>query len=92
MDDGAHCSKDASVPNLTQLRQHPSLVAIGKAIRTIRRKKNISQEQLALQAGIDRSYMGRIERGDNNAAILTLEKISMALEMSLSELLAYAGL
>lgn len=87
-----HCSKDASVPNLTQLRQHPSLVALGKTIRTIRRKKNISQEQLALQAGIDRSYMGRIERGDNNAAILTLEKVSVALEMSLSELIAQAGL
>jgi transcriptional regulator with XRE-family HTH domain len=80
------------VPNLTRRRQDVTLVALGQAIRRARIAQNISQEMLALIAGVDRSYVGRIERGDNNVAILTLVRLCEALEMRPSKLLAAAGL
>ena len=80
------------VPNLTQQRQHPALIALGEAIRRVRLKQEISQEKLALMAGVDRSYVGRVERGDNNVAILTLLKIAQALDVSLKDLMKEAKL
>ena len=62
-------------------------IAFGQLVRKHRKEKNISQEKLALLCGIDRSYMGRIERGEVN---LTLEKayeIAKILEVDLSLLL-----
>jgi transcriptional regulator with XRE-family HTH domain len=80
------------MPNLTKSRQDPSLIALGMAIRHVRKQKGVSQEKLALMAGIDRSYIGRVERGDNNVALLTLQKIAQALQVSLSALMDVAGL
>jgi transcriptional regulator with XRE-family HTH domain len=80
------------VPNLTQERQHPALIALGEAIRRVRRKQEISQEKLALMAGVDRSYVGRVERGDNNVAVLTLLKLAQALDVSLKDLMKEAKL
>lgn len=80
------------VPNTTKLRQHPALIALGNAIRCVRKQQGVSQEKLALMAGIDRSYIGRVERGDNNVAILTLQKIAQALGISLSDLMGEAEL
>lgn len=80
------------VPNLSQQRQHPALVSLGEAIRRIRKKQGISQEKLALIAEVDRSYIGRVERGDNNVATLTLLKIAQALSVSLRELMKEAKL
>jgi transcriptional regulator with XRE-family HTH domain len=80
------------VPNLSRKRQHKVLVALGQAIREVRRSKGISQEKLALLSEVDRSYVGRIERGDNNVAILTLSRLADALDLSLAKLLQRAGL
>lgn len=80
------------VPNLSQHRQHPALIALGEAIRHARKKQGISQEKLALMAEIDRSYIGRVERGDNNVAVLTLLKIAQALDVSLRDLMKTAKL
>ena len=52
----------------------------------------MSQEKLALNAEVDRAYMGRVERGDNNVAILTLAKIAKALGVSVAKLAAKAKL
>ena len=38
-------------------------------------------------AGINRGYIGRVERGDNNVALLTLQKIALQLDVSLGELM-----
>lgn len=46
--------------------------AFGRNLRAIRKSKGFSQERLAHDAGIDRSYVGKIERGEVN---ITLEKI-----------------
>jgi len=43
-------------------------------------------------AEIDRSYIGRVERGDNNVAVLTLLKIAKALDVSLTDLMTEAKL
>ena len=80
------------MPNLSRKRQHRSLVALGNAIKEARLSKGISQEKLALMAEVDRSYVGRIERGDNNVAVLTLTRPAEALGMSLGKLIQRAGL
>lgn len=80
------------MPNLSRNRQDPVLVALGEAIRRIRLSKEISQEKLALLAEVDRSYVGRVERGDNNVAVLTLSRLAGALDISISELVQEAGL
>ena len=80
------------MPNPSKQRQDPTLVALGSTIRRIRLQQGISQEHLALMAEIDRSYAGRVERGDNNVALLTLTKIASALGMSVAELLKSAKL
>lgn len=80
------------MPNLSKHRQDPALVALGDAIRRIRVSKGISQEKLALLADVDRSYMGRVERGDNNAAVLTLARLAHALDISIAKLMKEAGL
>jgi transcriptional regulator with XRE-family HTH domain len=66
------------------------LAAIGAAIRTLRRNQGISQEQLAYMAEIDRSHMGKIERGERNVSVLNLIRICTALQTRASELLAAA--
>jgi len=88
----AQGSDDSWVPNLSGSRQHRALVALGNAIREARLAKGISQEKLALLAEVDRSYVGRVERGDNNAALLTLVRIASALDMTVSKLMQRAGL
>lgn len=80
------------MPNLSSLRRSPQLLAIGEAIRHRREELGLSQEEVALRSEVDRSYLGRIERGDNNAAVLTLAKIAGALNLSLSALLQNANL
>lgn len=80
------------MPNLSRNRQDPTLLSLGKAIRRIRRSKDISQEKLALLAEVDRSYVGRVERGDNNVAILTLSKLAQALDITLAKLMQEAKL
>jgi transcriptional regulator with XRE-family HTH domain len=81
-----------SVPNLSTRRQDPALVSLGDAIRSMRISKDISQEGLALLAGVDRSYVGRVERGDNNVAVLTLIKIAHAMNVTVAELMMEAAL
>jgi len=61
-------------------------------MKRVRLSKGISQEKLALLAEVDRSYVGRIERGDNNVAMLTLARLASALGVSLAKLMSEAGL
>jgi len=70
----------------------PVLVALGEAIRRARIGIGLSQEELAVDAGLDRSYMGGIERGEHNLTVMNIAKIADALKMTPSSLLASAGL
>ncbi|GAM30631.1 hypothetical protein P23_1134 [Acinetobacter calcoaceticus] len=54
---------------------------IGHAIRTCRVDQKITQEKLALLCNIDRSYLGRIERGEVNITVLKLYEIAYILKV-----------
>lgn len=69
-----------------------ALKELGTAIRVARKERAISQEALADLAGLDRSHMGKIERGERNVSIVNVIRISAALDMSPSELLQRAHL
>lgn len=62
-------------------------VAIGKNIREKRRANGLSQDRFALIVGIDRSYMGRIERGEGSMTIEKLYRIAAALQCEPTTLL-----
>jgi transcriptional regulator with XRE-family HTH domain len=51
-------------------------------------KRALSQEVLAVDAGVDRSYVGRIERGVENPTVETLDRLAKALEVPAAELLS----
>lgn len=67
------------------------LVDLGAAIRGARLGMGLSQEALAVDAGLDRSYMGGIERGEHNLTAMNLVKIADALDIQPSKLLSSAG-
>lgn len=56
-----------------------SLVRLGQAVRKARKAAGLSQEALADAAEIDRSHMGKIERGERNVSVLNILKIAAAL-------------
>ena len=60
--------------------------SVGKRIREIRLKKHLYQEQIDLRAVITPAYLGQIEREEKNPTVKLVEKISNALDISLSEL------
>jgi transcriptional regulator with XRE-family HTH domain len=68
----------------------PALVKIGEVIRRMRKQRGLSQELLAIDAGVDRSYMGGIERGEHNLTVMTLTRIAAALDCKASVLLGTA--
>lgn len=67
-------------------KQHPQLKALGKQIRKHRLENGYSQEMFAIEAGLDRSYYGGVERGENNVAAINLIKIAAALELEVGDL------
>jgi transcriptional regulator with XRE-family HTH domain len=69
-----------------------SLVRLGAAIRARRQSLGMSQEALADHSGIDRSHMGKIERGERNVSILNIVRIAAAMLCQPSDLLLAAGM
>ncbi|MBZ9815768.1 helix-turn-helix domain-containing protein [Mesorhizobium sp. CA7] len=55
-------------------------------LRRLRVERGISQDDLALTAGVERAYVGYLERGARNPTIITLEKIATALEVHIAQL------
>lgn len=76
----------------SKLDKNKDLVALGAAIRARRKRVPLSQEALADLAEIDRSHMGKIERGERNVTMLNVIRIAKALDAKPSELLSQAGL
>jgi len=62
------------------------LVAFGKKVREERLKRKLTQEGLAKIAGVHRTYIGMIERGEKNLTLTNLLKISKALDVKTSKL------
>ena len=59
----------------------------GKQVKKFRLEKGLSQEALANQADLDRTYIPSIEKGDRNVSITVIEKIAKALQVKIVELL-----
>lgn len=63
-------------------------LAFGKAVRAARVDQGLAQEELAALAGIERSHMGKIERGEHMPTLALILRVSTALKMSSAELMA----
>jgi transcriptional regulator with XRE-family HTH domain len=61
-------------------------VRFGKAVRSRRHKLGVSQEEFADMCGLDRTYIGGIERGERNLSLINIEKIAHTFRISLSDL------
>lgn len=66
------------------------LPPVGHAIKERRRLLGLTQERLAERTGLKRAYIGDIELKERNVSLKTLAKISDALEMKISQLVALA--
>jgi transcriptional regulator with XRE-family HTH domain len=64
------------------------LEQFGMNLRVLRVKRKLSQEALAGDAGIDRSYVGDLERGERNPSLLLLLRLAKALDCTLSDFAA----
>ena len=58
----------------------------GLTVKKIRNERNISQETLAEITGLHRTYISEVERGNRNLSLINIDKISIALDLSISEL------
>ena len=63
-------------------------VRFGTSVRSLRHRLGVSQEEFADLCGLDRTYVGGIERGERNVSLINIEKIAQALRITLSELFA----
>jgi transcriptional regulator with XRE-family HTH domain len=61
-------------------------VRFGKSVRKRREKLGVSQEEFADRCNLDRTYIGGIERGERNVALVNIEKIAKAFRISLADL------
>ena len=71
-----------SLPAMTPLKAR-----FGKAVRRLRSEAEFSQEAFAAAVGIDRGYYGRIERGEVNLSLDNIEKIAVALGITVGALM-----
>ncbi len=62
------------------------LEIFGKRLRQLRLAKDLSQEDLAFRAGLHRTYVSSVERGERNVSLINIYKLAEALEVSVTEL------
>jgi len=67
-------------------KKHPALIKLGKRIRELRKEKGFSQENFAYEVGLDRTYMGSVERGERNIAAINLIRIAKTLKVEVGAL------
>ena len=63
------------------------LKELGKVIRSKRESRGLTQVELAQKAGLDRNYIGMVERGERNPSYLSLQKIARGLGLSVDEMI-----
>ena len=64
---------------------------LGEQVRMLRVQRGLSQEELGEKAGLHHTYIGSVERGEKNCSIATLDKLARGLEVSISDLMNFAG-
>lgn len=62
------------------------LIRFGERVRQLRKARGFSQQSFAETCGLDRTYIGGIERGERNVALRNIEVIAKSLGLSVSEL------
>ena len=65
------------------------ILLLGKKIRKTRKEIGLSQEALAYEAGLDRAYVGKIERGEKNITVVKLLQLSDALDVAMKDLIDF---
>ena len=68
-------------------RKRDILERFGERVRALRKEQGYSQEKFAPACGLDRTYMGGIERGERNVALRNVERIARTLKVTLTELM-----
>jgi len=71
------------------MQEKDVLSEFSKRLKAIRKKRNLSQENLALICDIDRTYVGRLENLKRNPSLFVLAKIAKGLDIKLSELVDF---
>lgn len=67
---------------------HTPEESFGVVLRHLRKKKGLSQERLALESGLDRTFISLLERGQRQPSLTTLLQISKVLDVKASEIIA----
>ena len=67
-------------------------IAFGEAIRAARLRAGLSQEALAAEAGLHRTYVGGIERGERNPSLVNIVRLAAALNTTAAALIKDAGI
>ena len=62
------------------------LIKFGERVRSFRKERGLSQEQLAFRANLHRTYIGMIERAEKNITLVNIEKIAKALDVDIKAL------
>lgn len=73
--------------NVVMIKKQSNLIKVGEKIRELRKERDFSQENFAAVAGLGRTYMGRVERGEQNISIQNLIQIAFALKVEVGELI-----
>lgn len=68
-------------------KQSAECAAFGRALRALRKSMGLSQDELAAAAGVHRTYVGGVERGERNPTLSTIFRLSEALGVTPAELL-----
>jgi transcriptional regulator with XRE-family HTH domain len=63
------------------------MVRFGRKLRQIRQQKGVSQEKLADRAGLHRTYVSSVERGERNISLVNIERLADALNVCMADLM-----
>lgn len=74
----------------TDIHKEDPRILFGTRLLKLRKEKGWSQEQLALECGMARSYLGGVERGHRNIALVNICKLAATLEIEPSELFKFS--
>lgn len=61
-------------------------IRFGRRVRELREARHLSQEELAFRAGLHRTYVSSLERGERNVALLNIERLAKALDVDICDL------
>jgi transcriptional regulator with XRE-family HTH domain len=78
-------------PRILRSVAEDARILFGRRLRELRRRAGLSQEALAHESGLDRSYVGGVERGQYNISLLNICRLADALDLAPEELLKFSN-